>query len=523
MSEKINKNKEIEDQLLEPQPLSNKRIAKNAIMLYMRMFFTMIVGLYTSRVVLNTLGADDYGIFGVVGSALAMITFINASMSSATSRFLTFELGQQNFKKLSETFSSALIVHIIIALFVLIIAETVGLWFLCNKLVIPEDRMDAALWVYQCSIISAMLGLTQAPYNASIIAHEKMGVYAYVEILNVTLKLLIVYLLVIGNFDKLKLYSVLVLAVSTLIMLIYRIYCIRNFKETHFHWIWKKSILKPLVSFSGWDLYNNMCLTARAHGRNFLINIFFGVIYNAANGIATTATGVLSGLARNILIAFRPQIIKSYAQGSLKDMNILLLRSTKISTLFAIVICVPICLEINFILKVWLSEVPLGTAEFCVLSLISWCFIMLFSSLSIGNHATGKIKGLSFVTGSIHILNIPIVLLGFKFGLRVEFAYIVSIITNFLIVFVNLFFIKKWIISFSIINFFKKCFFPILFTTAIILGISLIIKGKLNNEMPFLQLTIYTIISVTITFLIGLNKSEKTFVRSFIRKKLHFK
>lgn len=505
---------------IESQTVSNKRIAKNALVLYFRMFLTMIVGLYTSRVVLATLGKEDFGTFGVVGGVVAMIGFLNASMSSATSRFLAFEIGKGDRKKLSDTFSSALIVHIGIALLVFIVAETVGLWFLCNKLVIPEGRMVAAHWVYQCSILSAMLGITQAPYNASIIAHEKMGVYGYVEILNVTLKLLIVYLLVIGNFDKLILYAILHLAVSIIIMLIYRIYCIRKFKETRFHWVWKKGILKPLLSFSGWDLYNNLCMTGRAQGRNFLINIFFGVAYNAANSIATTVTGLLSGLARNILVAFRPQITKTYAQKSFKEMNSLLLRSTKISTLFAVAVCVPICFLIRFLLGLWLKEVPEATAEFCVLSLISWCFIMLFSSLTIGNHATGKIQGLSILTGSLHLLNIPIVWFGFELGVRVEFAYVVSIVTNFLNVMVNLYFIKKWIKSFSIVDFLKECALPIIYTTVIIVVICFLVKN-IGFLMPFLQLIVYSMISVTVTYLVGLNKSERKFVMRFLKSRFH--
>lgn len=216
---------------------SNKRIAKNTLMLYIRMFISMLVGLYTSRVVLATLGVEDYGIYGVVGGVVGMMGFLNASMSGATSRFLTFELGKGDKERLAKTFSSALIVHIGIAIVVLILAETVGLWFLSNKLNIPAERMQAAHWVYQLSILSAMFGITQVPYNAAIIAHEKMDVYAYIEILNVTLKLLIVYLLTIGDFDKLKFYAVLTFAVSLIIMMIYRIYCLRHFKESRFHWV----------------------------------------------------------------------------------------------------------------------------------------------------------------------------------------------------------------------------------------------------------------------------------------------
>ena len=250
----------------------NRRIAKNAVMLYVRMFFTMIVGLYTSRVVLNVLGVEDYGIYGVVGGVIGMLGFLNASMSGATSRFLTFELGRGDQKRLADTFSSALIVHMGIALFVLLIAETVGLWFLTHKLVIPAGRMPAAHWVYQMSVLSALIGITQVPYNATIIAHEKMDVYAWVEILHAVLRLLIVYLLTIGNFDKLILYAALGLAVSVFIRMIYRVYCMRHFSESHFHWLWDKSILKPLLNFSGWDLYGNMAFTVRSHVSNFILN-----------------------------------------------------------------------------------------------------------------------------------------------------------------------------------------------------------------------------------------------------------
>ena len=284
--------------------LGNQRIARNAVMLYIRMFLTMIVGLYTSRVVLNVLGVEDFGTYGVVGGIVAMMGFLNASMSGATSRFLTFELGRGDQKRLADTFSSALIAHMMIALFVLVVAETVGLWFLTHKLVIPAGRMPAAHWVYQMSILSAMISITQVPYNATIIAHEKMDVYAYVEILNVTLKLLIVYLLTIGNFDKLILYAALVLAVSIVIRMIYRVYCLRHFAESHFHWIWDKSILKPLLNFSGWDLYGNMAFTVRTHGANFILNSFYGVVLNAASGIAATVQGVVLGFSSNVVLAF---------------------------------------------------------------------------------------------------------------------------------------------------------------------------------------------------------------------------
>ena len=384
-------------------PSSNRRIAKNALMLYIRMFLTMIVGLYTSRVVLNTLGVEDYGIYGVVGGVVSMLGFINASMSGATSRFLTFELGRGDKKRLKDTFSSALIVHIGIALVVFVVAETVGLWFLTHKLVIPDGRMTAAHWVYQCSIISAMLGITQAPYNATIIAHEKMDIYAYVEILNVTLKLLIVYLLVIGNFDKLILYSILVLAVSMLIMMVYRIYCIRHFPESHFHWIWNPSILRPLMNFSWQTLIGHLSFSFRQQGINFALNMIFGVIVNAASGVASTLSGIISQFSHTILAAFNPQIVKRYASGDTQSACKLIISAARFSTLLLLLIIIPFEFETELILQLWLGTVPEYTVTFTRLMMLS-ILTCVTNPIYVGLTATGNIKAYSFIQASIYVL-----------------------------------------------------------------------------------------------------------------------
>ena len=440
-----------QDNQLQPEvQLSNRRIAKNALMLYIRMFLTMIVGLYTSRVVLATLGVEDYGIYGVVGGVVAMMGFLNASMSGATSRFLTFELGRGDQKRLADTFSSALIVHIGIALVVFVLAETIGLWFLCNKLVIPAGRMEAAHWVYQCSILSAMLGITQAPYNASIIAHEKMDVYAYIEILHVVLKLLIVYLLVIGNLDKLKLYAVLMIIVSIVIFLIYQIYCSFKFKETHFHWVWKKNVLKPLVSFSGWDLYGNGCVTIRQQSVNFLINMFFGVVYNAASSVATTVQGVVTSFAAVVVQAFRPQIIKSYAINDIPRMSELSGNAIKLVLLLFGCVAVPVIFEMEFLMKMWLIEVPQKSVVFCRILMIFMFFALANNIFIICIHSTGRIFRISLYTGSIHLLVVPCVYSAFKFGGAIELSYILVLIAGVFIDICNLWIIKKQIPTMNI-------------------------------------------------------------------------
>ena len=372
-------------------------------MLYIRMFLTMIVGLYTSRVVLNVLGVEDYGIYGVVGGVVAMLGFLNASMSGATSRFLTFELGRGDQKRLADTFSSALIVHIGIALIVLVISETVGLWFLTHKLVIPSERMTAAHWVFQLSIFSAMLNITQVPYNAAIIAHEKMDIYAYVEILNVTLKLLIVYLLTIGNFDKLILYAALVFAVSVFILMVYRIYCIRHFQESHFRFIWDKSILSPLLKFSWQTMVAHMSYSFRLQGTNFALNLIFGVIVNAASGIAATVNGVISQFSINVLAAFNPQIIKQYSQGNYETSCRLILSAAKYSTLLLLLIIIPFEFEAPQILKLWLGKVPDYTITFnrlMMISLLSCATTPIYTGLM----AIGKIKEYSLIQAGLYLI-----------------------------------------------------------------------------------------------------------------------
>ena len=500
---------------------NNKRIAKNTIMLYIRMFISMLVGLYTSRVVLATLGVEDYGIYGVVGGVVGMMGFLNASMSGATSRFLTFELGKGDKERLAKTFSSALIVHIGIAIVVLILAETVGLWFLCNKLNIPAERMQAAHWVYQLSILSAMFGITQVPYNAAIIAHEKMDVYAYVEILNVSLKLLIVYLLYIGNFDKLILYASLMLAVSILIMMVYRIYAIRQFPEAHFHWIWDKTYLRPLLSFSGWDLYGNACVIARQQGTNFLINIFYGVVYNAASGIATTVQGTISGLAFNIILAFRPQIIKQYAKGNVEDMSKLVGNAVCFTTILFGCMSIPLILETHYIMKAWLGVIPEKSEIFCQILLIASFLGLLNNIWNTCIHATGKIKEISIFSGTFFLISLPIIYVVFQFKAPVESAYLVFILSIVFVNVSNLLIIKKKIpklkLNFVFLNYIK---------VIIVLMASYYITSLFKAQMQetFIRLLvdcfICWIIVFASSFIFILNKKQKKSIISKICPKL---
>lgn len=499
---------------------NNKRIAKNAIMLYLRMFLSMIVGLYTSRVVLDTLGVEDYGTYNVVGGVVAMLGFLNASMSGATSRFMAFEQGSGNKKRLAETFSSALIVHIGIALIVFILAETVGLWFLTHKLVIPEGRMSAAHWVYQCSILGAMLGFTQVPYNATIIAHEKMGIYAYFDILGVTLKLLIVYLLVIGNFDKLKLYAVLGLAVAIIMITLYRVYCIKKFEETHFRFVWKPNLLKPLVSFSAWNLYGNFGGVVQQQGTNFVINFFYGVVMNAAVSVGLTIANVVNLFASNLMTAFRPQIIKYYSQGAKEQMKNLTILALKMILFIYTLVAVPVFVETDNLLNLWLVEVPEKSAIICRLFLISIFFETIRYILIIDIHATGNVKRVSFTTGTLFILVPFVIYLLFRMGLDVNLAIIVFIVSNFILCVVNLFLIKYYV-KISMLPYVRTVS-QIVFSSALSLVTAIFVAQFIPSS--YIHMITNGMISVVLVVCAYMafcfNKEQRLYVFEFIKSKL---
>ena len=503
---------------MEREQSSNRRIAKNTLALYVRMFLTMVVGLYTSRVVLATLGVEDYGVYGVVGGITSMLGFLNASMSGATSRFLTFELGRGDKKRLENTFSSAMIVHMGRAAVVLVLAETVGLWFLCHKLVIPPERMTAAHWVYQLSILSSMLAITQVPYNATIIAHENMNVYAYVEILNSVLKLLIVYLLTIGDFDKLILYAVLMLAVSVTVMMTYRIYCVRHYSESHFHWVWDKTYLKPLLSFSGWDLYGNMSVTVRQQGINFLINMFFGVVFNAASSIATTVNGMVTGFAYNLIQAFRPAIIKEYAAGNIKEMEIMIGNAAKYTVLLFGCMLTPLIFELPFVMELWLGNVPEKAVDFCRLLLIASLFNLINNVIGIGIHATGNIKRISLVTGSLIFACVPFVYLLFEFNFNIDWAYIILINNTIMVLITNTIILKIQISEINISKIYKDVLQSIL-----IVSLATIVVWFINMNLPqsFIRMIIEIIINLVVVatflwFLLG--KKRMLFLKKMIYK-----
>lgn len=499
------------------QASDNKRIAKNAIMLYVRMLLSILVSLYTSRIVLQTLGVVDYGIYGVVGGVVSMFAFLNASMSGATSRFITFALGKGDEDNIRNTFSTSLIIHVGIAFLIVLLSETIGLWLLENKLVIPAERMNAARWVYQFSIIAMAVQVMQVPYNASLISYEKMDIYAYIELLNVFLKLGIVYLLMICKTDMLILYSVLVLAVNIVVACAYRSYSVRHFATCKFKWIIDKKLLVPMLSFSGWDLYGNMCYSLRHQGVNVLINMFFGVTLNAASSVASSVQGVVSNLSANVIQAFRPQIIKQYALNKIGEMEALMCNSVKYSVILFAMIGVPLAYEMYPIMELWLGIVPECAPQFCIFLLAISLFNIINSVLCIAIHATGKIKYLSVFTGTIYLLTLPAIYLLFKYVSDSPLAaYIASLVTMILVVISNIVITKLQVQEFSVFRFGLNISWA--FVLAAAASPILLISNQVENTIVHILISFsgYITMLTILTYFLGLSKDAREMINSVV-------
>lgn len=482
------------------------------------MILTMLVSLYTSRVVLNTLGVEDYGIYAIVGGVVGMFGVFNGAMAGATQRFLSFELGRKDYVQLRKTFNAAQIIHIAIALLVLVLAETVGVWFVINYLKIPNGRMEAALWVYHFSILSFMVSIVQAPYNAVIIARERMNIYAYVSILEVMLKLLIVSMLTWIAFDKLKLYGALVLVVTIIIAVIYRIYTRKNFEETKFEIVKDKTLYKILVNYSGWNLWGNLASVAKAQGVSIILNIFFGTVVNAAQGIANQIYTAINSFVMNFQMASNPQIVKSYASDDKKYMNSLVIRTSKFSFYLLFVLSLPVVLEIDYILKLWLKIVPEYTAVFVILVLINALIDTVSGPLIISLQATGKIKVYQSVVGIMLILILPISYLLFKLGFSPQSTFVVSICIAILAFLVRLYLTKKEIPEFSVGMFVQDVLIRSL--PVVMLAICIPYVVKLTMNVGFVRFTVVSLVSVlsslTLIYFLGLKNNEKLFLQKAV-------
>lgn len=394
---------------------NDRRIARNSAFLYARMIVTIGVSLYTSRVVLEMLGVDNFGIYNIVGSIVTIFAFINGTMAGATQRFLNFEMGRGDAGRLRHTFSSSLLIHIGIALLVLLVGETVGLWFVNNRLVITPDRMAAANWTYQLSLLACMCSIIQVPYMASVIARERMDALAVITLVNAFLKLGVALSLAFaGSLDTLVVYAVLMLAVSVLTLLCYVLFARRKFDECRFGMHVPREIVRGLLGFSASDIFGNLCYSLRLQSVAVILNRFGGEALNAAVGLNLTVSGAITQFGTTILSAFRPQIVQQYARGDLDYMQRLMVNCARYSLLMVSLIAVPAIIGMDFLLGVWLVEVPAYTAAFCRLTIIAGAAELVVFTLNCGVHATGRIKTMSITTGLIYLVEIPLMWLLLK-------------------------------------------------------------------------------------------------------------
>lgn len=489
----------------------NARLAKNTMFLYFRMIFIMAVTLYTSRVVLRVLGVEDFGIFNVVAGVVAMFGFLNSSMSATTQRFISFSLGRGD-ANLNKVFSTCVLTHALIALGVLVLVESVGLWFLYNKMIIPEGRMDAAFWVFQFSALSTVVTVMGIPFNADIIAHEKMSAFAYISIVEVCLKLLIVFLLDVGNIDKLVLYGFLLLLVQCGIFLTYMGYCLRHFKESRFRFVYEKKLFSEVFSFAGWNLWGYLASILYTQGLNILLNVFFGPVVNAARGLANQVDGAIRLFASNFQMAINPQIVKTYAAKDLESMHKLVFRSSKFSFFLLLALSLPVMIEAPVILRLWLSTVPDWTASFLRLMLVVVIVDSVANPLMTSAAATGRIKLYQSVLGGIQLLIVPVAYVVLRMGGEPNSVFVVHICIC-LIAFAVRLFIVRGMIGLSIKKYLMEVCVKSGVVTVVATVLPLTLYFSMNNSLLSAIVVVFVSLgSVAVSaYAIGLTKSERVF------------
>lgn len=497
----------------------NHRIIRNSFALYLRMAINLAIGLYTSRVVLNVLGVSDYGVYGVVGGVISFMGFINASMTSATSRFLNYAIGEGDDLQCKKTFSTAVLSHIFIALVILVVGETIGLWFVTNKLVIPEERTAAALWVYHLSLVSVCIGLSFIPYTSTIVAHEKMNFFAFFEIFKSSLNLAIVFILMFVTFDKLILYAALGLAVQLICSTIVWRYTTRIFSETKSIRHTDKGIFKKMFSFLSQTIFAHLSFSFRLNGNNVALNMFFGTVANAANGIAMTVQGVLLQFSSNINLAFTPQIIQEYSRAEYSRMNKLMVTGSRLSVLVVLLFIIPLWIEMPEVLRMWLKIVPDYAVVFSRIILLTVVMSAITSPVYTGLTATGDIKKYSLFQGLVYFA-VPFV---FYFMARqygwAELAYVLVVISQIFTASYLFVLMRRKVSGFSL-RFFAKNYLVIFITAAISFSLAFIVSISLTSgPIRVVAVTLTAMTSLALCNYFLLTKSEKSaFVSLFHRR-----
>ena len=497
---------------------NNKRIAKNTLLLYVRMLFMMAVSLYTSRVVLNALGVEDFGIYNVVGGVVAMFSMLSGSLSAAITRFITYELGTGNKENLKKIFSSSVTIQIGLAVLIILLAEAIGVWFLNVKMNIPDGRIVAANWVFQFSILTFAINLISVPYNASIIAHERMSAFAYISILEAIGKLTIAFLIVISPMDKLIFYAILMCTVALIVRFTYGAYCKRHFEECTYHFIFNKELLKRMFGFAGWNFIGATSAVLRDQGGNIVINLFCGPAVNAARGIAFQVNTAVYGFVSNFMTALNPQITKSYAAGDRDYMMTLIYQGARLSFYMLLLLSLPVLVNPHYILGLWLKIVPDHAVLFVQLVLIFAMSESISNPLITAMLATGKIRNYQLVVGGLQMMNLPVSYLLLRMGMFPEVVIVVAIAISQCCLAARLVMLRG-MIGLSVRKYMKKVYINVFVVTVIAAILPFLLSMKLEESfLNFVLLCFVALICTGITiYYIGCDKTE----RQFVLNKLH--
>lgn len=500
---------------MQNRPLNNRHIAKNTLLLYFRMLFLMAVSLYTSRVILNALGVEDFGIYNVVGGVVAMFSMLSGSLSSAITRFITYELGKGNKENLKKIFSSAVTIQLGLAAIVILLAETAGLWFLNVKMVIPEDRMVAANWVFQFSILTFAINLVSVPYNASIIAHERMSAFAYISILEALGKLGTAYLIAISPIDRLVFYALLMCLVALIVRLAYGWYCKKHFKECTYRFIFDRELLKRMSGFAGWNFIGASSSVLRDQGGNVLINLFCGPATNAARAVASQVNTAINGFVVNFMTALNPQITKQYAAGNHDYMMNLIFRGARFSFYMLLLLSLPVLVNTHYILALWLKIVPEHTVLFVQLILIFSMSESISQPLITAVLATGKVRNYQIIVGGLQMANLPISYLFLRMGTFPEVVIVVAFLISQCCLTTRLLLLKN-IIRLPIRKYINDVYLNVFAVTSVSSLIPFITTSLMKTSfLNFVFSCLLTITSVGITiYYIGCNNAERQFIRN---------
>lgn len=499
---------------------NNKRIAKNSVFMAIRMVFVLVLTFYTTRVILNILGVEDYGVYNVVCGFVSMFAFLNTSMSNGIQRFFNYELGKNGEDGATKVFNTALLIQLILAIVIIVLTESIGIWYLHSKMVIPADRLFAAEWIFQFSILSFLFIIIQVPYTAAVMAHERMDFFAIISVLDAVLKLAIVFAIPLFPGDSLIVYGILFALISVLNFFLYFIYCRRNFKEIKFRRIFEKPLFFSMLGFSGWNIFGAMSGVMKEQGINLVLNLFFGPVVNAARGVASQINGGLQSFVSNITIPVRPQVVQSYARGAYGRTMNLTYSVSKLSCSFLYLCSLPVALEIDYILKIWLGDsIPEHTNTFVIIVILTTFVNNLNAAVSGVVHASGKMMTYQTVCSFIAMMCIPFSYFGLKVGLSPEFALVMVFVWTALSQAAALVILKR-IVDYSIKTYLIKVILPLFAVISITFWPSAIIRMYMQEGIVRFIIVCFVSVFITILgiYLIALDKSEKNLVKSMLNK-----